>query len=139
MIVLTCSDRFLFAEYFDRRLIFNLLGYFSRKKFRNFEIVVVHRDPQFMVSIQNSIQSCLALIDFESSLLHFEVSDLTFYLERFLKENSELPSKKFDYIEYNGGISMDPSFRTHLNLFSGALSADGVIGRVYHCRTSSLF
>jgi hypothetical protein len=112
----------LFAEYFDKRIIYQLLGYFSRMSFSHFRIYVIAQDRQRIVEIQDDLKLC----SYVALPLTRNVIFENLRLDDFLVDVDD----RFDYIEYNCGVSIDPDYVSHLQLISGSLSENGVIGRI---------
>jgi hypothetical protein len=119
----------LFAEYFDKRAVYNLLGQFQRAGYENFEIDVVTSDNSKILEMKADFQLCQSVVQFQTEQLRFESVSIDSFFDL---ENVE----DYDYIEYNGGVSIDPNFSNHLRLFRDHLSEDGVIGLTYFSNNS---
>lgn len=77
---------------------------------------------QLLEEMKQEISLCIQLVPFDPDTLFFEQLDLDSYLAN--SQNFE----KFDYIEYNCGVSIDPNYSNHLRKFRVLLSDDGVMG-----------
>lgn len=74
--------------------------------------------------MKQEISLCLQLVPFNTDSIFFEERSL----DSFLSYNRE--AQRFDYIEYNCGVSMDPNYINHLRGFRQLLSEDGIIGNL---------
>lgn len=101
-----------------------MLGFFHRHGFNNFQIVVLSESPQVLEDMKQEISLCLQLVPFDTDSIFFEERSL----DSFLSYNRE--AQRFDYIEYNCGVSMDPNYINHLRGFRQLLSEDGIIGNL---------
>jgi hypothetical protein len=116
------DGRFLFAEYFDKRIIYQLLGYLSRMNFSHFKIYIVVEDRHRILEIQDDLKLCSSVTSLSTRSVIFE----NLRLDDFFADIDE----KFDYIEYNCGVSVDPDYMIHLHLITESLSDDGIIGTI---------
>ena len=67
-----------------------------------------------------------------------EVDNLTVWLGKLADSfwaEGQSHSEHFDYIEYNGGLSMSPNPQEDLRHFKDLLTRDGIIGATYFAKT----
>ena len=120
--------RFLFAEYFHPEMLFNLLGQLQRLAIQDFEVIVVSADAKKMEAIKMRLASCRS--EMRSDQLA-KVKFMTKSLSVFATKTKE----KFNYIEYNAGLSKSPNPEIELAVLSDLLiEGNGVIGLTYFAR-----
>lgn len=116
--------RILFAEYFNDKNIYNLIGFRSRHQIiKSMEIVIITNDDR-STKILETIKQC----GYSTKEIKVINKTLDEYLKMF---STSPPSQLFDYIEYFGGLSKTPNYKAHLNGFQKLLNSDGVIGLTY--------
>jgi hypothetical protein len=123
----------LFAEYFNIRNFYNLVGFFLRNKSFRGDITVVTQDINLANQAQEVLESCIFRQE-GTYTISYKIIRLTDYLFRVSEENAKLSSMyqtKFDYIEYNSGLSTSTEATTHLTFFSEILAPNGVLGLTY--------
>ena len=130
--------RILFAQYFTAKMFENIIGYMHRLQFVHYHITVVHPDAKSYLLMQESMQYCAKSHGIVvSPAIDFIEANLTTYLRSIIDvKNSGKIGKgrqpeRFDYIEYNGGLSKSSDYSTHLSLFAEVLKDDGIIGMTY--------
>lgn len=124
-------SRILFAQYFNPKMLYNLLGYLQRLKFDNFEIVVLTTENGYADLIQSMIKQCGAFFRVQYPLrkVQFVFDSLT-----SLSKNPSLHplmQQSFDYIEYNGGLSITNEQQIELQVLRSFLKHSGCIGLTY--------
>ena len=92
--------RILFYEFFNPRSVYFLVGWIKQRKFENnFEIMVFSSNTNVVKEMQNTLATC-------------HISDGTV---QFVSSFHRLKaSKQYDYIEYNGGVSLSPAYLADL-------------------------
>lgn len=85
---------------------------------------MITQDLHLYEIVLEEITKCSSLLALPN-LLEF-VSIKRISLENFAVKSDVY---RFDYIEYNGGISLSEMYSNHLNLFRSMLSPNGVIGK----------
>lgn len=104
--------------------MFSLIGSLLRHEIQHFQIHVISQDFQLYSSILEEIRLCSPLISLPDLSNRLFIEHIS--LEKFF-EAEDLA--KFDYIEYNGGVSLTNDYRRHLEIFKKLLSPEGVIGK----------
>jgi len=113
--------RILFAEYFNDKNIYNLIGFKRRYQIiKSMEIVIITNDDR-STNILETIIRC--------GYSTKEIKIINKSLDDYLKNTN--PSQLFDYIEYFGGISKSTNYKSHLHSFQKLLNTNGVIGLTY--------
>lgn len=92
------------------------------------------QDFHLYITIIEEIRLCHPLVAFPdlSNNLFLEHASIETFAEA-LKNRG-----KFDYIEYNGGVSLTDHYRRHLKIFQDLLSPEGIIGKNREVNLSSL-
>jgi hypothetical protein len=116
----------LFAEYFSPAMVYSLIGNMENLGFKNYEITVVTPSEGLKLLIGERIRSCTGYYRFMSTV---KINYIIQSLEEFGSKLSN--SKRFDYIEYNGGLSKSVSYAQHLRILKSMLTSKGVIGVTY--------
>ena len=113
--------RILFAEFFNDKNVYNLLGFHRRNAglVRDLEITII-TDHDRGIKILELIKQC----SYSSKGIHVINKNLENYIE-------SSKSNYFDYIEYFGGISKSPNYMFHLASFRKMLTSESVIGLTY--------
>lgn len=120
----TSHFRVLFAEYFNPRMVYNLIGSAVRRLNGRVNITIVRINAVDIELMKDTIKACGAAADF---------SHITFVhgtLQGHFGNSSNL-DQIFDYIEYNGGINLSPSYTSDLEILKNVLTTDGSIGLSY--------
>lgn len=130
--------RFLFASYFNPKIIYNLIGFFDRTGFTAYEIVVV-ADESVLNEIKNTLQACsLGLKNKHVSITYSSVTAAEYLRTALAKRMFHTPATMnavlFDYIEYNGAMSVSSNYETELADFKQLLQPKGVIGMTYFAK-----
>lgn len=126
--------RVLFAEYFEPEMIYNLLGVFQREKFGFYEIIIVSEDIEKINLIKENINYCGQKLEIKFGKVVYKTLSLKDYLNTTVKslKTKGVKTQLFDYIEYNGGISISDQYSTQLSNFNLLLKPKkGVIGLTY--------
>lgn len=131
--------RVLFAEYFSPRMVANLVSFSLQRMNAKIHIVVATRSQDLIESLTHTISMCGSIVGKESIVMETHiVNDLTAWLgemaDSFWAEG-QAHAEHFDYIEYNGGLSLSPSPHEDLKHFMDLLTPDGVIGATYFAET----
>jgi hypothetical protein len=133
--------RVLFAEYFHPRSVYSLVGQMISLELYNFEIVVVV--PQTVVvpntagpagaeqyvtlatQMRNALYACrdpskpVIRVDIiEETISDYFSALMSAKLSAINKGTYDPKKFTFDFIEYNGGMSLNPLYREHLNMIS---------------------
>ena len=132
--------RVLFAEYFNIRMVINLIGYAVTKMSRQIEIVLVTTNPHLANEVQNQLSACfteesLQLINFVSLQ---QIADLGEWLRAysdnlwnpFLSTEQKDNYKFFDFVEYHGS-SVSVNYEEELMMILDLLQYDGSVGLSY--------
>jgi hypothetical protein len=90
---------------------------------------VVSENVHKIQEIRSDMHTCIPLVPFQYETVHLEAVDLVTFLHGVVNTFSR--SRFFDFIEYNGGISIDSKYKHHLELFHKVLTPTGVIGLTY--------
>jgi hypothetical protein len=118
--------RILFAEYFSPDMVFSFIGNMEILGFKNFEITIVTPIDGITNMINQQYNGCAGYYNLKPTA---NIKYITQTLEEFGAKNSH--DKRFDYIEYNGGLSKSASYAQHLRILKSMLSSKGVIGVTY--------
>ena len=127
--LLTSCDRVMLAEYFDPAMLYHMLGSFARAGSSNFEITVVAGSKEVAKQLSETIKVCSAALGVSISPAHiaYKTGSLDAYLREagaLVRRRAHTPDKadllRFDYIEYNGGLSIVGG--------SGSGDGDGNVG-----------
>ena len=131
--------RFLFAQFFNPEMVFNLIGSLEKEDILSYEIVVVSPDATLIQFMKDTLQMTCAG-ELEEEVSSQQVQYVQMLLMPFLgsRKRMQTPAPPaFDYIEYNGGMSMDAAgCRSHLLGLRQILHDDGVIGMTYFSSNS---
>lgn len=127
--------RFLFAKYFNPKIIYNLIGFFDRTGFKQYEIVIVTEEP-VINEIKATIESCRTMLKNGPPAIVYSKVGISDYLKHSLTRKRYQASHMkhsvlFDYVEYNYGLSMSDDYTTELANFKELLAPEGVIGLTY--------
>jgi hypothetical protein len=97
----------LFYEYFNPRSVYFLIGWIRQRQFdANFDINVICSNSSVVREMREVLSQC-----------EIPGNSVT-----FLESHPRLsPSDRYDYIEYNGGVSLSPSHHTDIQLLSKVL------------------
>jgi hypothetical protein len=135
--------RILFAEHFNAKALFNLVGFFDRVDFKNYRIHVVVSDASRIASMEAMFVTCGGRLKADTALpITYEHTDLTTFLKVAVNKvrrlspvssSSSLPFR-FDYIEYSGGMSVEETHPEQLMLLKESLTPEGVLGLTYFAR-----
>lgn len=118
--------KILFAEYFNLRNIYSLLVFAKKYKLESkLEIIVLTSNQQMEAEIRGTAQFCLSTVSSLLSSIKFITWDATGRISQALKASNY---GYFDYIEYNGGISLDPNYLEHLADLKMMIGKSGVLG-----------
>jgi hypothetical protein len=124
--------RFLFAEHFHAEMVYNLLGQLQRQPVADFELVLVSPDEALMQGIQVLIGACRTALlpGVAEKMRYHNTSLLTFAATPAMNVGG-----KFDYIEYNGGLSKAEDVTAELLALSTLLHEEGgAVGLTYFTR-----
>ena len=113
----------LFAEYFNPRMLYNLIGAAARRINSRIKIIVVRNNAADVQLMKDTIAEC------GSSARTVEF--ITAPLRDFLASWGSKPELEFDLVEYNAGVNLSPTYMTDLALLHKVLAHDGVIGLTY--------
>jgi hypothetical protein len=125
------SYNILFANYFNERNIYSLIGYFQTSKLIfNIDITILSNNINLINKIKEKLNQCNNNKFLNSStIINFN------YINNDIISYSKLYIGKFyDYVEYNNGISLNSKeiVNIHLNIFHNLLYNDGIIGLTYY-------
>jgi hypothetical protein len=129
------SYRVLFAEHFNPRNVATLMGFAAEHLQGRVEVIVVTSSRTVMDDLVESIKFC-ALVENLPYTIHLAAS-----LEVWLREYSDKAwsgaenAPFFDYIEYNGGVSMSDDAAQEMSLMRDVLHPGGVLGVSYFSRS----
>eukprot|EP01034_Spumella_vulgaris_P023136 gene23136-29329_t len=132
--------RLLFAEHFNPKALFNLVGFFDRVEFSNYHIHVALSDASSIDSIRETLSVCAGTLKSKGALaITYEQTELTPYLRTAankLRSMSSFSSQsaRFDYIEYSGGVSVETQHPEQLVLMREILTDEGVLGLTYFAK-----
>jgi len=116
-------------------MVFNLIGSLEKEDIVSYEIVVVTPDAALIQYMKDTLDTiCVEETEVTSQQVKYVSMFLKPYLESLSLKRGQHPpvSSAFDYIEYNGGLSMDADgSRSHLLRLGQILHDDGVIGMTY--------
>eukprot|EP01035_Chromulina_nebulosa_P025391 gene25391-33141_t len=116
----------LFAEYFSPAMVYSFIGNMENLGFKNYEITIVTPSEGLKNQIAESIRSCTRYYQFKS------IAKINYMIQSLEDFGSKLSnSKRFDYIEYNGGLSKSVSYAQHLRIMKSMLTSKGVMGVTY--------
>ena len=120
----------LFAEYFTNEMIYGLIGNFATLDFKNFELYILSPKDLIEEDIRGHLEYCSMIAKFNKlvSIIFIHQSLDSYFNTR---SRSSTFDTYFDYIEYNGGLSMSQSYMNHLSQLGKLLSDRGVIGLTY--------
>lgn len=113
----------LFAEYFTANIVFSFIGTMEKLQFKNYEITLLSTNQGLLSQVKEQFAAC-------ASYLALKVAVKIFYLQQSLEEYSA-GEKRFDFIEYNGGLSKSNNYMQHLSKLKDMLTDKGVIGVTY--------
>lgn len=116
--------RVLFAEFFNPRMLNNLIGAAARRLDSRIEIVVLRNNQAQVQLMKETIFQCGIM---NSGNVEFIVEPL----DTFVATIQSTAQFEFDYIEYNAGVNLSPTHSRDLVLLRKVLAADGVIGLTY--------
>ena len=130
--------RFLFASYFNPKMIYNLIGFFDRTGFTAYEIVVVSEE-KIISEIKTTLSSCSINLKNRHVSITYSQTSLTDYLRTALTRKkfqtaAGMNSVLFDYIEYTYGMSIAEDYESELSSFKQLLQPEGVIGLTYFAK-----
>jgi hypothetical protein len=92
--------RILFAEHFNERLVYNLIGFVQRNPALTVDVVIVSPKDDIEQTIRNSMTACGVTVSPRSLRLSYHRSSLRDYLLEWRRKNLS----PFNYIEYNNGV-----------------------------------
>lgn len=123
--------RFLFAEHFSVDMVLNLFGQLEREpSVVAFEIVVVSPDQGVLDSVVTRLEFCQSAYVQDALRIKRVHQNLLSYASA----GSSRLRGKFDYIEYNGGLSRAENPNEEIAALVSLLHNDGVIGFTYFAR-----
>jgi hypothetical protein len=103
-----------------------LIGFFQSEKFSAFHITVVSNKSDAIEFLKSKLTACAAYIHCDSTKLDFINTSLDIFVKK-----AQILGSKYDFIEYNGGLSIDENYIENLAGFRDILSPIGVIGVTY--------
>jgi hypothetical protein len=123
--------RVLFAEYVNMKSVLVLLAYAFGSFEGNVEITVLTADVEVINSIKQTVRDC--------SKPHYlkMVNFIDVDLDTYITQRLTVPAARtmFDYIEYYGGLSLDPKkAEEHIPSLQTLLAPDGVIGITFFAK-----
>jgi hypothetical protein len=123
--------RFLFAEHFSAEMLFNLLGQLQRQPVQDFEVAVVTPDEELVQYIETLVAAChAALLPATAAKIRYHNASLLVFAA-----DPKMNTGKFDYIEYNGGLSKAEDPATELRVLYALLHDEGgAVGLTYFTR-----
>ena len=150
LIAIYSVRRFLFAQFFNPEMVFNLIGSLEKEDILSYEVVVVTPDAALIEFMKHTLEQTCAEETEEVAVQHVRYVPMLLkpFLESLKRQQEEKGEEKggqqqtsapldFDYIEYNGGMSMDAAgCRSHLLGLGQILHDDGVIGMTYFSTNS---
>lgn len=107
-------------------MVENLIGFFQSERFSAFHITIVSDNSGVIDFVKSKFASCAAFISIDNSKIEFVGTSLVEFLRK-----AQIIRSKYDFIEYNGGLSIDENSSENLAGFRNILSPTGVIGVTY--------
>ena len=144
--------RVLFAEYFNPKMVLNLISYASTRMNKQIDITVVSSDNEKLATLRNMLRTCvpengvnthiynysslsLWLQDYRVALeKQAQVEKIELSFSGYPNDGPEAALPFFDYIEYNGGPNESEHLEAEFAGFQNVLAADGVLGITYFTR-----
>lgn len=117
----------LFAEYFSTKMVMSLIGAIERLQFKYYEVTVVAASERKLFEVKEMIAGCSSVAGLRPNI---KVTYVNESLETYLDSRANM-HHRFDFIEYNGGMSFSPNYSFHLSKLKGVLTEKGVIGVTY--------
>lgn len=130
-------------------MVYNLLSQLKSKQISNYEIIIVTPDTKLIANMKETLSiTCSSVTNsYHLDKLIYVNSFLSHYIDKIKKKISTTTTTssivkvvndmknlhyKFDFIEYNGGLSMNPNSNVrHLIGLNDLLHENGVIGITY--------
>jgi len=108
-------------------MVQNLIGVFEMEKFSNYHITIVTDDETILdyLSLQFSVCGSYVRIDMS------KIEIFRMPLSQFLRDTSKTFQLNYDFVEYNGGMSIDSNCSFHLDGLKALLAEKGIIGVTY--------
>ena len=117
----TVTFKVLFAVYFSPDMVLSLLGNFETLSFKNYEITIVTPLEDVMTQIDETYMKCAeTYTTSEKKKVKYFIQSLDEFGATFRSG-----SIRFDYVEYNGGLSKSSSYIQHLKILKSLLTPKG--------------
>ena len=119
--------KLLFLEYFNPSIVYNLIGTMQQVQFKNYKVTVVTPHEDVITEMKETILFCKDFVRGDAPVTFIQ-STADIFLE---KNTNSIPENRFDYIEYNGGLSKSSQYFLQLKRMRGLLITGGVIGLTF--------
>ena len=141
----TMIFRVLFAEYFNLKMVMNLISYSTARMNGQIDITLVSSDAAKLKEFKDTWQLCtpnntikVHVYQYNSLATWLSEYRAALELQATTKNKSTGSDSRstvtlplFDYIEYNGGPSLSHHLQEELAGFQNVLASDGVLGITY--------